>query len=61
MAVTRPNILKDATARLKYTQGVNLLKLDFPGTTTKSLGIKGPNNPISSTSDMPRTTRSPKL
>ena len=47
MASIRPNILKDATARQKYTQGVNLLKNEFTGPTTKDLGISGPSNKIS--------------
>lgn len=47
MANVRPNILQNATARQKYTQGVKLLKNDFPGTTTASLGIPGPSQRIS--------------
>ncbi|MBI3870519.1 MAG: tyrosinase family protein [Verrucomicrobia bacterium] len=47
MAIIRPNILKDAVARQKYAQGVNLLKNEFTTSTTQSLGIPGPSNPIS--------------
>jgi tyrosinase len=47
MAVTRPNILKDATAMSNYCKGVNLLKNEFPGPTTASLGIPGPSNKVS--------------
>src|SRR5207249_4445568 len=47
MAVTRPNILNNAVARQKYTQGVNLLKNEFTGPTTQSLGIPGPSNKVS--------------
>ena len=47
MAITRPNILLDAPARQKYTQGMNLLKGEFTGPTTASLGISGPSQPVS--------------
>jgi tyrosinase len=47
MAVTRRNIALDATARSRYVQGVLLLKNEFPGTTTASLGIPGPSRQIS--------------
>ena len=40
MAV-RSNILTNTTARAKYIQGVKLLKKEFTGPTTKSLGIPG--------------------
>jgi len=40
MAVTRFNILNNAAARTNYTKGVNLLKQEFPGNTTTSLGIR---------------------
>jgi tyrosinase len=46
MAV-RANIVTDATARAKYIQGVKLLKNEFPGPTTSSLGIPGPSQPVS--------------
>jgi len=47
MAVTRPNLLTDAVARQKYAQGVNLLKAEFTGPTTASLGIPGSAKPVS--------------
>jgi tyrosinase len=47
MAITRPNLLTDAVARQKYAQGVNLLKREFTGPTTTSLGIPGPSRPVS--------------
>ena len=46
MAITRPNLLTDAVARQKYADGVNLLKREFTGPTTKSLGIPGPSRPV---------------
>lgn len=46
MAV-RENILTSATARDKYIQGVKLLKNEFPGPTTASLGIGGLSQPVS--------------
>src|SRR5258706_3813290 len=45
--VTRSNVVTDTTARDKYIRGVKLLKAEFPGPTTKSLGITGPNKPVS--------------
>ncbi len=47
MAITRRNILTDAAVRNKYADGVNLLKREFTGPTTKSLGISGPSRPVS--------------
>ena len=47
MAIRRPNLLTDAVARKKYADGVNLLKREFTGPTTKSLGIPGPSRRIS--------------
>jgi tyrosinase len=47
MAITRPNILTNPTARQQYTRGVNLLKNEFTGPTTTSLGISGPSRPVS--------------
>ena len=47
MAITRANLMKDAQARQKYAQGVNLLKREFTGPTTTSLGISGPSRPVS--------------
>ncbi|MDK2741382.1 MAG: tyrosinase family protein [Nitrospira sp.] len=47
MAVTRPNLLTNAVARQQYARGVNLLKQEFPGPTTSSLGIPGPSTPVS--------------
>jgi tyrosinase len=47
MPNTRPNILNDATARQGYVNGVNLLKNEFTGPTTDSLGIPGNSNPVS--------------
>ena len=47
MAFTRPNILKDAAARDKYAQGVNLLKAEFTGPTTADFGIAGPVRQVS--------------
>lgn len=47
MAVTRLNVLKNASARQKYAQGVNLLKQEFTGPTTTSLGIPGPSRQVS--------------
>jgi tyrosinase len=46
MAV-RSNILTNTTARDQYIQGVHLLKSEFPGPTTTSLGISGPSRPVS--------------
>jgi len=47
MAITRPNLLTNAVARQKYAQGVNLLKREFTGPTSTSLGIPGPSRPVS--------------
>ena len=46
MAITRPNIVTDASARQKYVEGIMLLKNEFTGPTTASLGIPGPSRPI---------------
>jgi tyrosinase len=46
MAVRR-NIVTNPTARDQYVQGVKLLKADFTGPVTSSLGIPGPSRPIS--------------
>ena len=47
MAITRSNILTNPTARQQYARGVNLLKNEFTGPTTTSLGISGPSRPVS--------------
>lgn len=47
MAITRSNILTNATARQQYVQGVTLLKNEFTGPTTAGLGISGPSKPVS--------------
>jgi tyrosinase len=47
MAVTRKNILVDATARDAYIRGVLLLKGENSGRTTTSFGIPGPSIPVS--------------
>jgi len=47
MSVTRPNILKNAAALKKYCDGVNKLKNEFTGPTTKDLGIDGPAQQVS--------------
>lgn len=47
MAVTRRNILTNANVRAQYARGVNLLKREFTGPTTSSLGIPGPARQIS--------------
>ncbi len=47
MSVTRPNILKNATALQKYCDGVNKLKNEFTGPTTQDLGIDGPTQQVS--------------
>ena len=44
---TRPNILSSATARTQFVNGVIALKAQFTGVTTQSLGIAGPNRPVS--------------
>ena len=44
---TRHNILQDDTARDGYIRGVLLLKNEFPGPTTTSLGIPGPSRRVS--------------
>src|SRR5262245_1141467 len=46
MAITRPNLLTDPAARQKYAQVVALLKGEFSGPTTASLGIPGPSRPV---------------
>lgn len=47
MAVTRFNILTNPSVRQQYIQGVMLLKQEFTGPTTASLGIAGPSRPVS--------------
>lgn len=47
MAVTRPNVVTTAGVCAKYCRGVNLLKNEFPGPTTASLGIPGPSTKVS--------------
>lgn len=47
MAVTRRNILKDSTALTKFCDGVNRLKNDFTGPTTRDLGIPGTTQQVS--------------
>ncbi len=47
MAITRSNVLTNAAARQQYTQGVTLLKTEFTGPTTTTLGIAGPSRPVS--------------
>ena len=47
MAVTRFNMVTNATARNNYARGVNLLKAEFTGPTTTNLGIPGPSRPVS--------------
>jgi tyrosinase len=47
MPVTRSNILTNASARTSYVQGVLLLKNEFLGPTTSSLGIAGLSRPVS--------------
>jgi len=47
MSVTRPNILKNATALGKYCDGVKKLKNEFTGPTTRDLGIEGPSEAVS--------------
>jgi tyrosinase len=43
----RANILTNQVQRDKYIQGVKLLKAEFSGPTTKTLGIAGPTTPVS--------------
>lgn len=47
MAVTRPNILTNATALKKYCDGVNKLKNEFTGPTTEDVGIDGSAQQVS--------------
>jgi tyrosinase len=47
MSITRRNILSDTTILKQYCDGVNKLKNEFTGPTTKDLGIGGPSNPVS--------------
>jgi tyrosinase len=44
---TRHNILTNQTARDQYVKGVKLLKAEFAGPKTSSLGIPGPSVPVS--------------
>jgi len=46
-AVTRSNVVTNTTARQKYIDGVKLLKAEFSGPTTVSLGIPGPSAKVS--------------
>ena len=46
-SVTRPNVVTNAAARAKYANGVKLLKAEFSGPTTTSLGIPGPSAKVS--------------
>jgi tyrosinase len=46
MAV-RHNILTNQAARDQYIKGLKLLKAEFPGPKTSSLGIPGPSRPVS--------------
>jgi tyrosinase len=43
----RPNIVTNAAARQKYVQAVLALKQQTTGVTTTSLGVTGPNKPVS--------------
>jgi tyrosinase len=47
VAVIRRNILLNASARTKYTQGVVLLKQEASGRTTTDFGIGGPTGSVS--------------
>ena len=47
MSVRRSNLLTNSEARASYARGVNLLKAEFTGPTTTSLGIPGPSRQIS--------------
>ena len=47
MAITRANILKSSSARSKYIKRVLLLKNEFTGPTTATLGISGPTRKVS--------------
>lgn len=46
-AITRPNVVTDAGARANYIRGVKLLKSEFNGPTTVSLGIPGASAKVS--------------
>src|SRR5581483_1666596 len=46
-AVTRPNVVSNPAARANYIRGVKLLKAEFSGPTTTSLGISGPRAKVS--------------
>ena len=46
-AVTRSNVVTNVAARTKYVNGVKLLKAEFTGPTTTSLGIAGPTVKVS--------------
>ena len=45
--VTRLNVVTNTAARTKYCNGVKLLKAEFTGPTTASLGIPGPSARVS--------------
>jgi tyrosinase len=47
MAVVRANIRANTSARDDYIKGVKLLKTEFTGPTTASLGIPGPSTQVS--------------
>jgi tyrosinase len=47
MAVTRRNIVKNASSRTNYINGVKLLKEENSGRTTADFGIAGPSSPVS--------------
>jgi len=47
VAVTRRNILKNATARTQYIAGVKFLKQEDSGQTTGDFGIPGPSTMVS--------------
>jgi tyrosinase len=47
MAATRRNILKNATVRSQYGQGVRLLKQEASGRTTADFAMAGPATPVS--------------
>jgi len=46
-AITRHNVVTNAAARTKYVTGIKLLKAEFTGPTTVSLGIPGPSARVS--------------
>ena len=46
-SVTRPNVVTNVAARTNYANGIKLLKNEFTGPTTTSLGIPGPSAKVS--------------